>query len=184
MIENVWQDNSWMLDNVLGLIKLRIKRGINLAIRDSTSSDPYVIVNMDGELQKLKTHVVKNNCNPEWNEELTLSIRDVHTPILLSVFDKDTFTIDDKAGDAEIDLKPYANAVQMKLDTLPEGFVITRIQPNMTNCLSEESSCIWKDGKVIQEMILKLRNVESGELVVEIEWVDIPGSRGLLGGQS
>lgn len=51
MIENVWEDNSWMLDNVLGLIKLRIKRGINLAVRDSTSSDPYVIVNMDGELQ-------------------------------------------------------------------------------------------------------------------------------------
>ncbi|CAL5206680.1 unnamed protein product [Lathyrus oleraceus] len=168
-----------MMDNILGLLKLRIKRGINLAIRDANSSDPYVVVNM-GE-QKLRTRVVKNNCNPEWNEELTLSISDVHTPINLTVFDKDTFTIDDKVGDAEIDLKPYANAVQMKLATLPDGCAIKRVQANRTNCLAEESSCIWKDGKIVQEMTLRLRNVESGELVVEIEWVDIPGSRGLLG---
>ncbi|XP_058724478.1 protein C2-DOMAIN ABA-RELATED 9-like [Vicia villosa] len=171
-----------MMDNILGLLKLRIKRGINLAIRDANSSDPYVVVNM-GE-QKLKTSVVKNNCNPEWNEELTLSISDVQTPIHLTVFDKDTFSIDDKIGDAEIDLKPYANAIQMKLDdTLSDGCAIKKVQANRTNCLAEESSCIWKDGKIIQEMILRLRNVESGELVVEIEWVDVPGSRGLLGGQ-
>ncbi|AES59907.1 putative C2 domain-containing protein [Medicago truncatula] len=171
-----------MDNNVLGLLKLRIKRGINLAIRDSNSSDPYVVVNI-GHEQKLKTRVVKNNCNPEWNEELTLSIRDVRVPICLTVFDKDTFFVDDKMGDAEIDLKPYTQCVKMKLDTLPNGCAIKRVQANRTNCLAEESSCIWKNGKVLQEMILRLRNVESGELVVEIEWVDVPGCKGLLGAQ-
>lgn len=34
-------------------------------------------------MQKLKTGVVKDNCNPEWNEEFTLSIKDVKTPIHL-----------------------------------------------------------------------------------------------------
>jgi len=34
-------------------------------------------------MQKLKTRVVKKNLNPEWNEELTLSISDPHTPIHL-----------------------------------------------------------------------------------------------------
>ncbi|KEH40567.1 calcium-dependent lipid-binding (CaLB domain) family protein [Medicago truncatula] len=134
-------------------------------------------------MQKLKTRVVKNNCNPEWNEELTLSIRDVRVPICLTVFDKDTFFVDDKMGDAEIDLKPYTQCVKMKLDTLPNGCAIKRVQANRTNCLAEESSCIWKNGKVLQEMILRLRNVESGELVVEIEWVDVPGCKGLLGAQ-
>jgi len=38
-----------MDNNVLGLLKLRIKRGINLAIRDSNSSDPYVVVNIGHE---------------------------------------------------------------------------------------------------------------------------------------
>lgn len=82
-------------------------------------------------------------------------------------------------GDAEIDLKPYVQCVQMKLNKLPNGCAVKRIQPNRNNCLSEESSCIWRNGVIIQEMILRLRNVESGELVVEIEWVDIPGCKGL-----
>ena len=34
-------------------------------------------------MQKLKTRVVKDNCNPEWNEELTLSIADTDVPINL-----------------------------------------------------------------------------------------------------
>jgi hypothetical protein len=34
-------------------------------------------------MQKLKTKVVKKNLNPEWNDELTLSISDPRTPIHL-----------------------------------------------------------------------------------------------------
>ena len=34
-------------------------------------------------MQKLKTRVIKKNCNPDWNEELTLSVKDVKTPIHL-----------------------------------------------------------------------------------------------------
>lgn len=34
-------------------------------------------------MQKVKTAVVKNTCNPEWNDELTLSITDPNIPILL-----------------------------------------------------------------------------------------------------
>ncbi|GMP93527.1 hypothetical protein CsSME_00043307 [Camellia sinensis var. sinensis] len=31
----------------------------------------------------MKTRVVKKNCNPVWNEELTLSIKDPNVPIIL-----------------------------------------------------------------------------------------------------
>jgi hypothetical protein len=34
-------------------------------------------------MQKLKTKVVRKNLNPEWNNELTLSISDTHTPVHL-----------------------------------------------------------------------------------------------------
>ncbi|KAL9325023.1 hypothetical protein ACSQ67_005668 [Phaseolus vulgaris] len=113
-----------MDNSILGLLKLRIKRGIDLAIRDAIkgrASDPYVVVNMGD--QKLKTSVIKNNCNPEWNEERTISIKDVTTPIRLvkRVYDKDTFSGDDKMGDADIDLKPYIRCVQRGLSNLPEG---------------------------------------------------------------
>ena len=34
-------------------------------------------------MQKLKTRVMKKNVNPEWNEDLTLSISDPNLPITL-----------------------------------------------------------------------------------------------------
>ncbi|QHO17729.1 Protein C2-DOMAIN ABA-RELATED [Arachis hypogaea] len=165
------------MDSILGLLKLRIKKGINLAVRDTSSSDPYVVVNI-GE-QKLKTKVIKDNCNPEWNEELILSIKDFNTPINLTIYDKDTLSSEDKMGEAIIELRPYLQCLVMGLERLPDGCVVKRIQPNRVNCLAEESSCIWQDGTIIQEMILRLKNVECGELVCEMEWVDVPGCKGL-----
>ena len=39
------------------------------------------------DMQKLKTRVVRKNLNPEWNEDLTLSILDPNLPIkLVSIF--------------------------------------------------------------------------------------------------
>ncbi|KAK3163014.1 hypothetical protein QOZ80_1BG0096530 [Eleusine coracana subsp. coracana] len=58
----------------VGLIKVNIIRGTNLAIRDVMSSDPYVIINLGH--QSMKTKVIKSSLNPVWNERLMLSIPD------------------------------------------------------------------------------------------------------------
>lgn len=34
------------MEEMLGLLRIRIKRGINLAVRDVRTSDPYVVVKM------------------------------------------------------------------------------------------------------------------------------------------
>ena len=68
-----------------------------------------------------------------------------------TVYDKDTFSVDDKMGEAEIDLKPYVQCKQMGLGKLPNGCSLKRIQPDRTNYLAEESSCIWQNGKIVQE---------------------------------
>ncbi|KAL3731340.1 hypothetical protein ACJRO7_028247 [Eucalyptus globulus] len=161
------------MENVKGLLKIRVKRGINLVVRDSLSSDPYVVVSMAD--QKLKTRVVKNNCNPEWNDDLTLSITDPSIPICLTVYDKDTFTVDDKMGEAKIDIKPYLDAIEMRLQNLPTPTTIARVQPSKTNCLADESCIVWKDGKIYQDMMLRLANVETGEVEVQLEWIDLSG---------
>ncbi|CAN0871655.1 Protein C2-DOMAIN ABA-RELATED 9, partial [Linum grandiflorum] len=131
--------------------------------------------------QKLKTKVVKNNCNPEWNEELTLSIRDTNFPILLTVYDKDTLTADDKMGEVNIDIKPFVAAHKMGLHNLPNGCTIKRIQPTRENFLAEESAITWNEGKILQDMVLKLQNVESGEVHIQLEWIDVPGCKGISG---
>nr|GMD05711.1 protein C2-DOMAIN ABA-RELATED 4-like [Ipomoea batatas] len=38
--------NKVEMDSLLGLLRIRIKRGVNLAVRDARSSDPYVILKM------------------------------------------------------------------------------------------------------------------------------------------
>ncbi|PSR87860.1 Protein C2-DOMAIN ABA-RELATED like [Actinidia chinensis var. chinensis] len=165
------------MEHLLGLLRIHVLRGINLAVRDVCSSDPYVVVRMGK--QKLKTRVVKKNVNPEWNEDLTLSISDPNLPIKISVYDKDTFSLDDKMGDAEFDIKPFVEAIKMRLGSLPTGTIVTRVNAGRENCLAEESCIVWAEGKIVQHMILRLRNVEQGEVELQLEWIDIPGSRGV-----
>lgn len=160
--------------NMMGLLRIRIKRGINLAIRDIKSSDPYVIVRLGK--QKLRTRIIKKSLNPEWHEDLTLCVTDPDEPVKLFVYDHDTFTPDDKMGDAEFDIKPFLEAVKMNLEGLADGTIITKVKPNRANCIAEESSIIWKDGKVTQNMFLRLRNVESGEIELQLQWIDVPSS--------
>ncbi|CAA0817251.1 Calcium-dependent lipid-binding (CaLB domain) family protein [Striga hermonthica] len=159
------------MENLCGLLKITVVRGVKLAVRDARSSDPYVIVRMGK--QKLKTRVVKKNVNPEWNEELTLSVTDPSIPIKLEVYDHDTFSRDDKMGDAEFGIKEFMEAVKLNLETVPSGTVIAKVKPNRENCLCEESHIVWEYGKVTQHMILRLRNVECGEIEVKLHWVNL-----------
>ncbi|KAI6677156.1 hypothetical protein NL676_037952 [Syzygium grande] len=157
-----------------GLLKIRVKRGSDLAVRDILTSDPYVVVSLAH--QKWKTRVVKNNCNPEWNDERTLSIADPNIPINLTVYDKDMITADDKMGEAEVDIKPYMDVLEKRLENLPTPTPIARIQPSRDNCLAVESSIVWEDGKIYQDMVLGLRNVERGKVEVRLEWIHVPDS--------
>ncbi|XP_059641521.1 protein C2-DOMAIN ABA-RELATED 4-like [Cornus florida] len=165
------------MENLLGLLRVRIQRGVNLAVRDVTSSDPYVVVKMGK--QKLKTRVIKKDVNPVWEEDLTLSISDPNLPIKLTVYDHDLFSPDDKMGDAEFDIKTFIEALKMKLQDLPTGTVVTRLHPSRKNCLAEESCITWNDGKIVQNMCLRLRNVECGEVELQLHWIDLPGCKAL-----
>ncbi|TYH84175.1 hypothetical protein ES332_D02G181400v1 [Gossypium tomentosum] len=167
--------------DTLGLLRIRVRRGYNLIVRDkiASSSDPYVVITTTQ--QKVKTNVVKKNCNPEWCDEVSLSIKDLNDPIELTVYDKDTLGADDPMGTAEIDLKPYLKAARLRkeLQELPNGCALKKVQPSGTNDLADESRILWENGRITQDMRLKLRNVESGEVLIQIEWVDIPGCKGL-----
>ncbi|PON38277.1 C2 domain containing protein [Parasponia andersonii] len=164
------------MESCLGLLKLHIQKGVNLAIRDSKSSDPYVIVKMGN--QKVKTRVVKKSLNPEWNEFLTLSVADPIIPIKLFVYDKDTFSFDDKMGDAEFEIGPFTNALKVGLQGLPDGTIISKVQPCRQNCLADESPIYFSNGKVVQDVVLRLRNVECGEIELQLQWIHVTSSKG------
>ncbi|CAN1151527.1 Protein C2-DOMAIN ABA-RELATED 4 [Linum perenne] len=173
---------------MLGLLRLRIRRGRNLIVRDlgRDSSDPYVIVTFGSQsysgplMQKLKSRTEKNTCNPEWKEELTLSVKNPNLPIQLTVYDHDTLSTDDKMGEVSIDLKPYVEAHRIGAKNLPNGCCLKIVQPTEHNFLADESRITWHDGRLLQDMTLKLQHVKSGEIDVQIEWLDVPGCKGLI----
>ncbi|MQL75106.1 hypothetical protein Taro_007468 [Colocasia esculenta] len=135
----------WKMEHLLGLLKIRVVRGINLAVRDISSSDPYVVIKMGRQV----------------------------------VYDKDTFSLDDPMGNAEFDIQPFLEAVKMRVGSVPNDTVVKTVVPNRSNCIAEESKIYISDGQVCQDVILRLRDVECGEVELRLQWVDVPNAKGL-----
>ncbi|KAM7259388.1 hypothetical protein ACFE04_015129 [Oxalis oulophora] len=164
--------NSVGLVEYIGMLKVKVVKGTNLAIRDMMTSDPYVVLNLG--TQTVQTTVARSNLNPVWNEELMLSVPHDFRPVKLQVFDHDTFSADDIMGEAEIDIQPLITSAITYGD--PEKFgnmQIGKWLKSHDNALIDDSTVNIVDGKVKQEMVLKLQNVESGELELELEWISL-----------
>ncbi|XP_043703195.1 probable ADP-ribosylation factor GTPase-activating protein AGD11 [Telopea speciosissima] len=156
----------------VGLIKVDIIRGTNLAIRDVLSSDPYVILTL-GQ-QSMRTRVIRNNLNPVWNERLMLSIPETIPPLKLLVYDKDTFTHDDYMGETEIDIQPLLTAAKAyENSTITKSIELGKWIANKHNTLVKDSIISLVKGKVKQDVTIRLQNVERGVLEIEIECVPL-----------
>ncbi|KAL1564343.1 putative ADP-ribosylation factor GTPase-activating protein agd11 [Salvia divinorum] len=153
----------------VGLINVNIVRGTDLAVRDMVSSDPYVILNLGN--QSMKTRVIKNNLNPVWNEKLMLSIPEDIPPLKLLVYDKDTFSTDDFMGSAEIDIQPLLSAAKAtEYSSISEPMQLGNWKASKEeNTLVRDGAIILEDGKVKQEIAIRLQNVERGILEIELE---------------
>nr|CAD1831448.1 unnamed protein product [Ananas comosus var. bracteatus] len=156
----------------IGILKVKVIKGTNLAIRDMLSSDPYVVLTI-GQ-QKAQTAVIKSNLNPIWNEELKLSVPREYGPLQLQVFDHDMLSADDIMGEAEVDLQPMITAAMAFGDPdLLADMPIGKWLKSHDNALLKDSTINIVDGKIKQEVSLKLQNVESGEIDLELEWIPL-----------
>ncbi|KAK8843592.1 hypothetical protein M9Y10_024649 [Tritrichomonas musculus] len=75
-----------------GHLKIRAVNGTNLKKMDTAGkSDPYMTFGLKGRSDsKVKTQVISNNCNPVWNEDLTLDVPDIKNDVLLvNLWDED-----------------------------------------------------------------------------------------------
>ncbi|CAM0944473.1 unnamed protein product [Alopecurus aequalis] len=153
----------------VGQLNIKVVKGIRLAVRDMLTSDPYVVVTL-GE-KKAQTSVKASDLNPVWNEVLNLPVPRNYGPLKLEVYDHDTFSADDIMGEAEIDLKPMITAAMAFGDPSRHADMqIGRWFMTRDNCLLNDSIVNIVSGKVKQEVLLKLQNVESGEMELELEW--------------
>lgn len=156
----------------IGLIKVNIIRGMNLVVRDLVTSDPYVILTLGH--QSMKTRVIKSSLNPVWNEMLMLSIPEPVPPLKLQVYDKDTFSTDDRMGEAEIDIQPLVAAAKaFETSSIGEATQLGKWVASDENTLLKDSIISMVDGKVKQDITLKLKNVDKGVLEIELECVPL-----------
>ncbi|KAE9610377.1 hypothetical protein Lal_00006779 [Lupinus albus] len=156
----------------IGMLKVKVIKGTDLAIRDMMTSDPYVILKL-GQ-QTVQTTIIKSNLNPVWNEELMLSVPQEFGQLSLQVYDHDMFSADDIMGEADIDLQPLITSAMAFGDAgMFDDMQIGKWLKSHDNALIDDSTVNIIDGKVKQEMSLKLQNVECGELDLELEWMPL-----------
>ncbi|KAL0825506.1 hypothetical protein Bca101_049183 [Brassica carinata] len=108
-----------------------------------------------GGHHKLKTRVINSNCNPVWNEQLTLSIKHLDDPIRLSF------------------LRSPSDGVKIYMQSRGS------VQEGPTVWLKRAAS-LGTMGKVKQDTILRLKNGERGEMEIMLEWTDGPGYKDLM----
>ncbi|EFO22670.2 C2 domain-containing protein [Loa loa] len=104
-------------------VRIYLKEGHNLVIRDASgSSDPYVKFKYKSRTY-FKSSTIYKNLNPIWDEEFTLLIDDPTTPICMDVYDYDRWATDDYMGGAVIDLSQLRlfQMTTMKLKLREEG---------------------------------------------------------------
>ncbi|XP_057453704.1 probable ADP-ribosylation factor GTPase-activating protein AGD11 isoform X1 [Lotus japonicus] len=156
----------------VGLIKVTVVKGKHLAVRDVMSSDPYVILSLGH--QSVKTRVIRNNLNPVWNESLMLSIPENIPPLKVLVYDKDTFTTDDFMGEAEIDIQPLVlAAIAYEKSTINESMQLGKFVASKDNTLVRDGIISLEEGRIKQQIAVRLQNIERGVLEIELECVPL-----------
>ncbi|MBA0594737.1 hypothetical protein Gorai_011631 [Gossypium raimondii] len=80
ILTNSTQKQEGMVE-FIGLLKVKVVKGTNLAVRDMMTSDPYVVLTLGK--QTVQSTVISSNLNPVWNEELMLSVPSNYGPVKL-----------------------------------------------------------------------------------------------------
>ncbi|XP_004250303.1 protein C2-DOMAIN ABA-RELATED 11 isoform X1 [Solanum lycopersicum] len=172
----MYMSNSVNMGSKFGQVKVIVVQGRRLVIRDFKSSDPYVILKLGN--QTAKTKVINSCLNPVWNEEFHFSISEHAQVLKLQVFDKDHFKADDKMGNAHLSLQPLVASARLRkiLGVTAEGTTLRKVIPESDNCLAADSSINWVNGEVVQDVWLRLCDVDSGDIELKIILIDLPSA--------
>ncbi|NWQ76162.1 MCTP1 protein, partial [Columbina picui] len=109
-----------MFDNMkdVGFLQVKVIRAEALMAADATGkdsfnfckSDPFCVVELNND--RLLTHTVYKNLNPEWNKIFTFNIKDIHSVLEVTVYDEDRDWNADFLGKVAIPLLSIQNGEQ------------------------------------------------------------------------
>ncbi|XP_004432072.1 PREDICTED: multiple C2 and transmembrane domain-containing protein 2 [Ceratotherium simum simum] len=72
----------------IGILQVKVLKAVDLLAADfSGKSDPFCLLELGND--RLQTHTIYKNLNPEWNKVFTFPIKDIHDVLEVTVFDED-----------------------------------------------------------------------------------------------
>ncbi|XP_063781795.1 multiple C2 and transmembrane domain-containing protein 2 isoform X2 [Pseudophryne corroboree] len=104
--------NSFQNMKDIGFLQVKVLKAEDLLAADfSGKSDPFCVLEVGND--RLQTHTVYKNLNPEWNKVFTFPIKDLHDALEVTVFDEDGDKPPDFLGKVVIPLLSVRNGQQV-----------------------------------------------------------------------
>uniref|UniRef100_A0A8C4INA1 Multiple C2 domains, transmembrane 1b n=1 Tax=Dicentrarchus labrax TaxID=13489 RepID=A0A8C4INA1_DICLA len=95
----------------VGIVQVKVMRAEGLMAADVTGkSDPFCVLELNND--RLQTHTVYKNLNPEWNKVFTFNVKDIHSVLEVTVFDEDRDRSADFLGKVALPLLHIRNGEQ------------------------------------------------------------------------
>ncbi|RVE66155.1 hypothetical protein OJAV_G00123820 [Oryzias javanicus] len=95
----------------VGVVQVKVLRAEGLMVADVTGkSDPFCVLELNND--RLQTHTVYKNLNPEWNKVFTFNVKDIHSVLEVTVLDEDRDRSADFLGKVAIPLLSVHNGQQ------------------------------------------------------------------------
>uniref|UniRef100_A0A671XEZ2 Multiple C2 and transmembrane domain containing 1 n=1 Tax=Sparus aurata TaxID=8175 RepID=A0A671XEZ2_SPAAU len=95
----------------VGIVQVKVMRAEGLMAADvNGKSDPFCVLELNND--RLQTHTVYKNLNPEWNKVFTFNVKDIHSVLEVTVFDEDRDRSADFLGKVAIPLLHIRNGEQ------------------------------------------------------------------------
>ncbi|XP_044030305.1 multiple C2 and transmembrane domain-containing protein 1 isoform X5 [Siniperca chuatsi] len=95
----------------VGIVQVKVMRAEGLMAADVTGkSDPFCVLELNND--RLQTHTVYKNLNPDWSKVFTFNVKDIHSVLEVTVFDEDRDRSADFLGKVAIPLLHVRNGEQ------------------------------------------------------------------------
>ncbi|XP_054905213.1 multiple C2 and transmembrane domain-containing protein 1 isoform X4 [Poeciliopsis prolifica] len=152
----------------VGMVQVKVIRAEGLMAADVTGkSDPFCVVELSND--RLQTHTVYKNLNPEWNKVFTFNVKDIHSVLEVTVYDEDRDRSADFLGKVAIPLLNIQNGerkayvLKSKELTGPTKGVIfleidvifNAVKAGLRTLTPVEQKYIEEEPKVSKQMLLR-----------------------------
>ncbi|KAJ8252127.1 hypothetical protein COCON_G00214390 [Conger conger] len=104
--------NSFQNTRDVGFLQVKVIKATDLPAADlNGKSDPFCVLELGND--RLQTHTIYKNLNPEWNQVFTFPVKDIHDALEVTIYDDDGDKAPDFLGKVAIPLLSIHNAEQI-----------------------------------------------------------------------